>query len=365
MSIYLVQWFQISCAAATTKVGYLCAWHPWECRTCRVQGPFVSALRKASTECMTLIDPLFIPAVTTAENGAEAMDLLRSSAPGTFQLVLTDVCMPEVDGIQLLQYVKREENLRSVPVIMMSSVEQGETVFECVSSGAEEYLVKPVTRKEVVNMWQHVLRKRAAAAATVPQSEPPTDAKDLATPANVAIPSLPLSTHAKACATPPTIVQTASAHTMEGVPSSERTKERAEPNPVVTLEDMETTRYFLRMLRQSMQTEAAELASQLKTVEDDLRFIGQTQGHDPELSEPPAAKRHRANSHTCWEAVATHVPSLEPLYFNRRLKGDIETAAALDSVARDLDVLARGSTLTACASLRGDDTANPSEMVSF
>ena len=95
--------------------------------------------------------------VTTADNGAEAMDLLRASPPGTFQLVLTDVCMPEVDGIQLLQYVKQEENLRSVPVIMMSSIEQGSTVLDCVTYGAEEYLVKPVTRKEVVNIWQHVV----------------------------------------------------------------------------------------------------------------------------------------------------------------------------------------------------------------
>lgn len=76
--------------------------------------------------------------------------------------------MPEINGIQLLQYVKSEDALRSVPVIMMSSIDQGETVYECVNSGAEEYLVKPVTQKEVQYIWQHVLRKRSA-AATVPQ----------------------------------------------------------------------------------------------------------------------------------------------------------------------------------------------------
>jgi len=96
--------------------------------------------------------------VTTAENGAEAMELLRSQGP--FDLVLTDVCMPEVNGIQLLNYVKNNENLRCVPVVMMSSIEQGDTVCECVKGGAEEYLVKPVTRKEVQHIWQHVLRQQ-------------------------------------------------------------------------------------------------------------------------------------------------------------------------------------------------------------
>jgi CheY-like chemotaxis protein len=109
--------------------------------------------------------------VTSASDGAEALRLLRSSAPDTFQLVLTDVCMPEVNGIELLSQVKADANLRAVPVVMMSSVDQEETVAECVQYGAEEYLVKPVTKKEVQHIWQHVWRKRCA-GATVPQLPP-------------------------------------------------------------------------------------------------------------------------------------------------------------------------------------------------
>ncbi|EFN57379.1 hypothetical protein CHLNCDRAFT_142774 [Chlorella variabilis] len=106
--------------------------------------------------------------VTSASDGLEALRLLRGSAPDTFQLVLTDVCMPELNGIQLLSCVKQDANLRAVPVVMMSSVDQEETVAECVQQGAEEYLVKPVTKKEVQHIWQHVWRKRCA-AAQVPQ----------------------------------------------------------------------------------------------------------------------------------------------------------------------------------------------------
>ncbi|KAL4448071.1 hypothetical protein ABPG75_005290 [Micractinium tetrahymenae] len=106
--------------------------------------------------------------VTSASDGMEALQLLRSSAPDTFQLVLTDVCMPELNGLQLLSCVKQDANLRAVPVVMMSSVDQEEAVAAAVQNGAEEYLVKPVTKKEVQHIWQHVWRRRCA-AATVPQ----------------------------------------------------------------------------------------------------------------------------------------------------------------------------------------------------
>ncbi|PSC67162.1 two-component response regulator-like APRR3 isoform X1, partial [Micractinium conductrix] len=75
--------------------------------------------------------------------------------------------MPELNGLQLLNCVKSDANLRAVPV-MMSSLDQQETVAAAVQNGAEEYLVKPVTRKEVQHIWQHVWRKRCA-AAPVPQ----------------------------------------------------------------------------------------------------------------------------------------------------------------------------------------------------
>lgn len=45
------------------------------------------------------------------------MEILRSSPHGTFQLVLTDICMPQVNGIELLQLVKQDDSFRSVPVI--------------------------------------------------------------------------------------------------------------------------------------------------------------------------------------------------------------------------------------------------------
>ncbi len=51
---------------------------------------------------------------------------------------------------------------------VMSANERRETVFECIRGGAEDYLLKPVTRKEVQHMWQHVWRRQQANALRVP-----------------------------------------------------------------------------------------------------------------------------------------------------------------------------------------------------
>ena len=55
---------------------------------------------------------------------------------------------------------------------MMSANERTETVFECIRGGAEDYLLKPVTRKEVQHMWQHVWRRQQQNALRVPHMCP-------------------------------------------------------------------------------------------------------------------------------------------------------------------------------------------------
>lgn len=55
----------------------------------------------------------------------------------------------------------------------MSASERAEMVYECIQGGAEEYLIKPVTRKEVQNIWTHIIR-RLGATAQQPRQPPPT-----------------------------------------------------------------------------------------------------------------------------------------------------------------------------------------------
>ena len=114
--------------------------------------------------------------------------------------------MPDVDGIELLRFLRGNDAFAAVPVVseclpgasdhlralysywertmrtyscsfgasslpwqlinsglhlaVMSANEENDTVFECIRGGAEDYLLKPVTRKEVQHIWQHVWRRQ-------------------------------------------------------------------------------------------------------------------------------------------------------------------------------------------------------------
>ncbi len=80
-------------------------------------------------------------AVTFAENGREALEALRQRR---VDLVLLDIEMPEMDGYQVLAALAADQRLRDVPVVMMSSVEEVDSVARCIEMGAEDYLFKPV-----------------------------------------------------------------------------------------------------------------------------------------------------------------------------------------------------------------------------
>jgi adenylate cyclase len=79
--------------------------------------------------------------VTTAENGRLALEMLRRE---TFDLLLLDMEMPEMDGFQVLEHMKQDLQLRDLPVIVTSSLEGIDHVVRCIELGAEDYLPKPV-----------------------------------------------------------------------------------------------------------------------------------------------------------------------------------------------------------------------------
>ncbi|MEK7386008.1 MAG: response regulator [candidate division NC10 bacterium] len=78
--------------------------------------------------------------VATARDGREALDLLRTRP---FDLVLLDIMMPELNGYQVLEQLKADDQLRHIPVIMISAVDELDSVIRCVELGAEDYLQKP------------------------------------------------------------------------------------------------------------------------------------------------------------------------------------------------------------------------------
>ncbi len=78
-------------------------------------------------------------ATAEAVNGREALELLRAE---TFDLVLLDILMPEVDGFQVLREMKDDRVLRDLPVIVISAMDEMDSVVRCIEMGAEEHLPK-------------------------------------------------------------------------------------------------------------------------------------------------------------------------------------------------------------------------------
>ena len=78
-----------------------------------------------------------------AENGRVAMEMLKSQS---FDLLLLDIEMPEMNGFEVLEAIKSDTELRELPVIVTSSVEGLDNVVRCIELGAEDYLPKPVNK---------------------------------------------------------------------------------------------------------------------------------------------------------------------------------------------------------------------------
>jgi CheY-like chemotaxis protein len=78
--------------------------------------------------------------VAVAENGRQALEMIQRDR---FDLVLLDVIMPEMNGYQVLQRLKSDEAWRDIPVIMISALDEMDSVVRCIKMGAEDYLPKP------------------------------------------------------------------------------------------------------------------------------------------------------------------------------------------------------------------------------
>jgi class 3 adenylate cyclase len=78
--------------------------------------------------------------IVAATNGAQALEAVTKQ---DFDLVLLDLIMPEMSGFEVLRRLKASEHTRDVPVIIISALDEIDTVVRCIEAGAEDYLTKP------------------------------------------------------------------------------------------------------------------------------------------------------------------------------------------------------------------------------
>ncbi len=95
--------------------------------------------------------------VLVAAGGLEALQILARETP---DVILLDLLMPDVDGFQLLEMLKREPRLKRVPVLVLSGKSHGEDLQRALALGAADYIVKATTPpNEVI---RHIAKALAA-----------------------------------------------------------------------------------------------------------------------------------------------------------------------------------------------------------
>src|SRR5262249_47031944 len=75
-----------------------------------------------------------------AENGMLGLHALENDS---YDLVLLDIMMPEMNGYQVLEAMKSDPRFRSIPVVVLSALDEIGSVVRCIELGAEDYLPKP------------------------------------------------------------------------------------------------------------------------------------------------------------------------------------------------------------------------------
>lgn len=109
--------------------------------------------------------------VTTAQSGAEALAHLDATRP---DVVLLDVMMPEMSGLEVLERIKSAPSTATIPVIMVTAKMQDEDVMMGYQHGADYYITKPCTAKQLLYGIGLVLGRSDPDAAAEVKDAPPS-----------------------------------------------------------------------------------------------------------------------------------------------------------------------------------------------
>ncbi len=92
--------------------------------------------------------------VAVAANGEEALAAVRKQRPA---VVLSDIVMPEMDGLALCEAIKSDPELRRIPVVLVTQLFKPEDVRRGIEVGADDYITKPYTEEHVISLLERLL----------------------------------------------------------------------------------------------------------------------------------------------------------------------------------------------------------------
>ena len=94
-----------------------------------------------------------------AEDGVVALQMLRNAS---YDFVVSDINMPNMNGFELLSQIKRDETLRHLPVLMVTAEAHKEDIVRAAQEGAAGYIVKPFTKATLEEKVAKIMQKIAA-----------------------------------------------------------------------------------------------------------------------------------------------------------------------------------------------------------
>jgi len=92
--------------------------------------------------------------VLVAQNGQEALAILKDHQPA---IIISDILMPGMDGFELCKNIKHNENLRNIPVVLLTSLSDPHDVIRGLECGASNFITKPYEEKDLLNRLQYIL----------------------------------------------------------------------------------------------------------------------------------------------------------------------------------------------------------------
>lgn len=114
-----------------------------------------SLTRKAIKRILGMLE-LQIGQILEAENGLDALKVLDGSK---VDLVLADLNMPQMGGVEMIHKMKMTENTRSIPVVIISTESSMARIKELLAQGVKDYLHKPFAPEEFRNIISHTLER--------------------------------------------------------------------------------------------------------------------------------------------------------------------------------------------------------------
>lgn len=95
--------------------------------------------------------------ILAANNGLEAIALARDEHPN---VILMDIQMPKMDGLEAIQQIRRDRDLANIPIIALTALAMPGDRDRCLTAGADDYLSKPIKLQQLATVLQHLLASR-------------------------------------------------------------------------------------------------------------------------------------------------------------------------------------------------------------